>query len=233
MPPALSTDYLFAMTFANDHRVTIITDSPLRNFTSNSTLNIDHICLLQALRRVLRKLASNSESQLSTNYIQCIRRQFGEIDAKPEQSSHAAELFSQEFIGLSSKLSTECTEQSLDFTWNMVVATVWHDMQKRQLQLIEKESVSAMTFLMEHGDSAPFIAAAFLGDHFKGTSANALVCGAVVSRQQVMAYVREFADDMHAWYDYNSTLPEPLFGLDKSNIKCRCIPRHKAGNCYK
>ena len=31
--------------------------------------------------------------------------------------------------------------------------------------------------------------------------------------------------DMQAWYDYNASLSEPLFGLPQDR-HCRCLPRH-------
>lgn len=42
---------------------------------------------------------------------------------------------------------------------------------------------------------------------------------------EAAAFMTVFPDEMHAWYDYNAGLADPLFSLGRIS-RCRCLPRH-------
>jgi hypothetical protein len=70
IPPATPSDYVFAMTFANDHRVTIICDDDMgkKQQASNvplisGVLNADHSRMYHALKKHLKMMISEGGSE--------------------------------------------------------------------------------------------------------------------------------------------------------------------------
>lgn len=111
-------------------------------------------------------------------------------------------------------------------TWQeLVYAICWQKMQAESLAL-EDKIATATAFYCEHADNAPFVAAARLavgpnGAPFRGTPhTNAQ------ERCEAEAFMSQFPEEMHAWYDYNAGLEEPFFGLERMDPACRCLPRH-------
>lgn len=60
IPTGTADDYCFAMTFANDHAVTIITDGGNQTAGAPDELNYDHNEMYLNLKRRLKKICSNS-----------------------------------------------------------------------------------------------------------------------------------------------------------------------------
>ena len=94
-------------------------------------------------------------------------------------------------------------------------------LQQRQMQLHSEE------FIRCHGiNDAPFIAASTLAQ------CNSGFCSGIKPRERVLAqsFMKVNSERMHQWYYYNAQLKEPLFGLDKCDKGCFCLPRHE-GRC--
>jgi len=76
----------------------------------------------------------------------------------------------------------------------------------------EKNYRLALSFMEQHGDSAPFIACL-----------NIATSSSEKEKRAAMCFMQVFPDDCEAWYLYNEDCPDPLVKTDK---KCRCLPRH-------
>jgi len=102
-------------------------------------------------------------------------------------------------------------------TWTQILhAASWYHDNRRIIEETERADLAFM-FMLTHNDSAPFIAAMNLAEfhqhNVQSTEARAS-----------LAFMQIYAQEMHAWYDYDANSKEPM--IENVARNCRCLPRH-------
>ena len=110
------------------------------------------------------------------------------------------------------------------YNWQeLVYAVCWYRVNKSVLEVAELWTL-AQRFLNLHGDSAPFIAAAYCASC--ADTQSTFECPGEDDKKMALAFMGHFPEDMEGWYNYNASLEEPMLGLERADKACRCIPRH-------
>ena len=110
------------------------------------------------------------------------------------------------------------------YNWEEIIyAVCWYRVNRTELEVAEQWTL-AQRFLNLHGDSAPFIAAAYCASC--ADSQSSFECPGEEEKKMALAFMGHFPEDMEGWYEYNAGLEEPMLGLERSDKACRCIPRH-------
>lgn len=133
-------------------------------------------------------------------------------------------------------LAATCALQNAPgVTWRELVCAICYERVETDKREKAREVEDGLAFLATHGESAPFLAAAAVSAH-QGTldflersddaAENELGAKVGQSRRSALAFMRQFPDLMHEWYDYNARTREPIFGLEHVPRHCRCLPRH-------
>ena len=118
----------------------------------------------------------------------------------------------------------QVSSSNIIYNWQeLVYAVCWYRVNKSVLEVAELWTL-AQRFLNLHGDSAPFIAAAYCASC--ADTQSTFECPGEDEKKMALAFMGHFPEDMEGWYDYNASLEEPMLGLERTDKACRCIPRH-------
>jgi len=243
IPSGSMDDYCFAMTFANDHRVSIIYDESNLNkmqqgrtssLPSYGELNLEQTQMFNNFKKHLKILLSEQESRSSTTALAAAAEYatsplktsselWIDICGDAQQASIAFEKIHSQLLSLvSTSREFPWTDQDSCalpwLTWNHVLFAVswYHD--NRVALRDERDGDLALSFLLAHGDDAPFIAAINLASSVHTHKIDA------IEQESSLAFMRFYAEDMQQWYDYDQQAKEPVLeGIAKG---CRCLPRH-------
>lgn len=226
--PNLPIDnFRFGMTFANNHKVTIINSNHLNCKQNNSILNNDHTEMYMAMYNYVRNT----------------------FDGKFDTSKHT-EMYEALNIKLSQKWTDFCknTENAMNYyesikqilsvkdyvpnlpfklTWEVLVsAAAWYNQNKlvlEKIQLEQKkmvEEIEALEFLSEHDANIQYASMmAALRVHTDGSS----------DKQKAISYMNYFRNEMNAWYQDDSVFIEPI--VPNVAQGCRSVPRHIGRSC--
>lgn len=116
------------------------------------------------------------------------------------------------------------SSEKIQYNWEeLMCAVCWYRVNRTVFEVAEQWEL-AQKFLNLHGDSAPFIAAAYFASGVDNQSS--FVCPGEDEKKMAMAFMSHFPEDMEGWYEYNAGLEEPMLGLERADKGCRCIPRH-------
>jgi len=239
IPSGSMDDYCFAMTFANDHRVSIIYDESnlskvqgrASSLPSYGELNLEQTQMFNNFKKQLKQLLSEQESQTASiavvEYPTSPLKTSSElwIDACGgfQQAGVAYEKIRSQLLSLVSSsrefpwIDQDCCALPW-LTWNHVLFAVswYHD--NRIALRDERDRDLAYSFLLTHGDDAPFIAAINLASSVHTNKIDA------IEQESSLAFMRFYAEDMQQWYDYDLHSKEPV--LENVDKGCRCLPRH-------
>ena len=239
IPAGCMEDYVFAMTFANDHQVSIQYDdmAPVYNSSVSASrageLNLDHTRMFTAFKKHLKILLAEDDGGAHSVSAQTT------VVTSPTESplQTSPKLWSEKCGGDdAASNSFEAVRNELmkfvkfgrDYPWkepSVLPWLNWHDVLHaaswfRDNRLILKEAREAelaYTFQLTHQADAPFIAAVTLCDYHTRR----------VDRDEVlaaMAFMRFFSEEMNDWYDYDLHSKEPM--VENVAPGCRCLPRH-------
>eukprot|EP01039_Chlorochromonas_danica_P008496 gene8496-9364_t len=231
LPPGTRDDYWFAMSFANDHRVSIIAEpSTTKSRTTEGfavgagELNHDHTVMFCNFKRLVKKILADPE-ELNGRENNGFPRLMTSGQAWLERCGNDEKVAIEQFAVLQ-----PCIEALLnmrkdsfgnsaldDISFDILLHAVsWYRLNRDMLRETLKVEM-AMNFQMIHGDDAPFIAAINLMEYHTHKVDKE-------EQQAALAYMQLFSDDMQDWYDYDARNREPVIeGVAKG---CRCLPRH-------
>jgi hypothetical protein len=229
IPPGTMDDYWFAMTFANDHQVTIqqaddtCSVSTVMKDAAAGTLNAEHTKLFQSFKKQLKlMLAEPSEPESRpTSSLQSPSQKWVETCGGIEAATNcynAIETELSNFVKFGREYAWKEPSALEWLTWNDVLNAVsWYYDNKLELKEIHDSGV-ALSFSLTHGADAPFMAAIFLANYHSSSKVN--TADTAVS----LSFMKYFAEDMQEWYDYDYEQREPMI----ANVAkgCRCLPRH-------
>jgi hypothetical protein len=105
-------------------------------------------------------------------------------------------------------------------TWKNVAAAVAYFYTAKDRIAKASYRDDADIFLALHGEGAAFVAAGTLAPGQPGSSPSA------EEKRLALAYMQIYPDETNAWYDYNRSCGDPMFGLERAPGSCRCLPRH-------
>jgi hypothetical protein len=230
-------DYYFAMSFANDHRVTILPDPVGIKKTAPSKageLNSDHTLMYNNLKKQLRLILSEDESNAATGKVPnstLITDGSKWIDQHGDSKQFAQEAYEQmrpavenmlnlrrDRVRAPSKDHSDLDQDPLKhLSWNTLLeAASWYRHNRDRIKE-ERKTELGLTFSVIHGDDAAFMAAINLMEYHTHK---------VEKEEHIasFAYMQMFPDEMNGWYDYNAALKEPV--IENIAKGCRCLPRH-------
>jgi hypothetical protein len=247
IPAGISQEYVFAMTFANDHRVTIIADAPLTmmpiaasshdNQASREPgviyLNSDHTCMLANFKKQLKLIMSETDE---TNFVAAPNSElitdgtawFHHCESSRSLARTRMELMMPALENLFHMRRNSTAKRAdaaggEEMLRNLPVSLIldavsWYRHNLDQI-IQDRKGEMAMNFSLIHGDSAPFIAAM--------TAAQSQQSSSSVTPEELQAataYMHFFAEEMHEWYDLDMMSGDPL--VENVAKTCRCLPRH-------
>lgn len=245
IPPGTSDEYVFAMTFANDHRVTIISDTSMAMMPLSATgatksmmevndgtiyLNSDHSCMWNNFKKQLKLILTENDEDSFMTAANSEMITDGSAWLKYCESSRslARDRLERILPAVESLLHirkqgptpSEAEQAALrSLSVNMVLeAMSWYRHNRDQIYQ-DRKGEMAMNFSLIHGDSAPFVAAM--------TAAQSKISASSVAQDEVQAataYMHFFSEEMQEWYDIDATSDDPL--VENVAKGCRCLPRH-------
>ena len=125
---------------------------------------------------------------------------------------------------LNSRIQSSNNYEKVLYNWeDLMCAVCWYRVNRNILETAEQWDM-AETFLNIHGESAPFIAAAYCASSMDDQST--FECPGEDEKKMALAFMSHFPYDMEGWYEYNASLEEPMLGLERADKNCMCIPRH-------
>ena len=217
IPPGNASEFYFASTLANDHTLTVIDEgsklcgAPCR---SNAQHLENYSCFIRYLKRVVSgKENESTVRELAENWISL----HGNSDDAFVAYQNVAEIIDKIIRGSDIRAFGPLPKF---LTWRSILFAVgWNLLKSEELEqriLIER----ADNFYVEHGESAPFMAASMLFDyHVQNVTEE--------DRQRARSFMLIYSDEQHSWYDYNDSLEESMLSQDgKVVVGCRCLPRH-------
>lgn len=249
IPPGSAADYCFAMTFANDHKVTILYDNADEKVNIPSAekqgllLNMEHTKMYNSLKKHIKTIVLSAENmegiQLfndEQSYEMCSpllrdeSRWLSLFNGSNDEALKAYELLKNTLYPIlntkpkASELASSDSISSLSWlTWDMLLDGIsWYKENKRKIQ-IDISTDLANCFYSQHIDDATFIAAFNLIDYYNSKADTE-------DKRSALAFMQIYEFEMQSWYDYNANLRDPL--IDNIDKNCRCLPRHTK-NCPK
>ena len=232
--PITSNDYnsyCFAMTFANDHQISIVNDISIVGMNINIMSN-DHKEMLNNLRRIIRKMMYDDNYNITNDMIiiaNTFQKQFNNdinITMKYYENYYPIiHSFIYNYIKIysndnNSNYKPIIWSEMIDIiTWKQLYQLVVWNCVNKQYLLNEIDIEKSNQFFEEYQESAPFMAAAILANTTNKTFDEMKISSA-------KAFMKVYSNDMNDWYNYNATLKEPLLGLENMCPKCVCLPRH-------
>ena len=190
------------MTFANDHCVTIIPNLAQVSPDFNNVLNDDHVRMLHALRRRLKKIMSGHTSIPKSK----VNDMAATWEIQHETASAAAlayesiEPFIRLLIGIQPALGSTDTGHDTNIsmvTWQQIVFAVCWETTNRDRIESERQTANAHKFFKLFGESAPFLAAAGLAE-FSGPLGK-LYEPQIVNREDALAFMVHYPMEMNEW----------------------------------
>lgn len=233
LPAGTRDDYWFAMTFANDHRVTLLPDGPAAApVIGGGTLNPEQSAMYGNFKKAIKRLlAEDGSGRESTNLAIVATRPrivgsssaWVEMCGGEKEAAMRWDLIRSDVMGLigaaprKESKDDEDAQHVAGVTFSMLLdAASWARLHRERL--LEDERINAaMLFQALHQDDAPFLAAVACMDYHSHR---------VTKEDQAaaLAYMSVFSEEMQDWYDYDAKAREPVIdGLAKG---CRCLPRH-------
>jgi len=236
IPAGAMEDYVFAMTFANDHQVTIQYDdmapsmNPVGEARREGELNIEHTRMFTAFKKQLKLLLAEDDVPINSSASAVIATPVSALKTSAKawvETCGGEDAANNCFEAVRTELS-KFMKFGREYPWkepsvlpwllwrDVVDAASWyHD---NRLALREaRETELAYTFQLTHQADAPFIAAVTLCDFHSRRAEKEEV-------QAALAYMRLFAEEMNEWYDYDAQSREPM--VENVAKGCRCLPRH-------
>lgn len=218
------TDYLFAMTFANDHKATIV-HSVDKTTTPTGTLNSDHSEMYQSVKRIARKLISGCDfSSIDDMHLfQRYSENWENLCGSKSECLDKMRLFDPIVDTVLQKSNTsgdagDSRNYPISPTWDNVFSSIcWRYLNKEEIEREESLSL-ATTFLSDNKESAAFVAAALFSTNRLDPHCSEM--------KRAKAFMSIYKDEMNEWYCYNANLKEPLLGLEHVPKGCMCLPRH-------
>lgn len=275
IPVGSCDDYYFAMTFANNHQVTIIPDCNMFNqieapqATTASVnegvekiqqiyhLNTDQSEMYFNMKHMITEICKNNDfSAFDFEFLVMHSSKWEERTIrKMEFSSHRAstsapvtELGDSDrnsvvnkgydrmkvYIDMITKDgrsgdTTIVDSQGQDLTQNaptwedLLGAACWSRLHQERLER-ERQTILSEEFIIEHQDSASFMAAVLLSPSMIESASREAVARA-------KAYMKLNPEEMQSWYEYNAIMVQDVGeslipGLESVARDCRCLPRH-------
>lgn len=267
IPIGSCEDYYFAMTFANNHQVSIIPD-PFSNHTSQRVLDLSE----------RNALAGESVYHLNPNQSEMyfnLRNQLIQLSKPGDNTSFDHEFLVtwsskwEEYVRIKNEVRVPETDESMDdrqSLMNMDIGQAYNEMKcyidmiikddglspdwslgtqfsrqniptwdhilgaccwsRLHFEEIDRQNSAILSheFIIEHQDSASFIAAYVL-------SPNVIESSSPDTIRRAKAYMILNPDEMNEWYDYNVCMVRDcgeslVAGLESVPTSCRCLPRH-------
>lgn len=238
IPIGTMDDYCFAMTFANDHRVSILSDDWNKNrkhqvntTTPSGELNLEQSYMFNNFKKQLKLLLLENNSSKNSN----VSNEYGTSPLKVDpqlwihECNNDNNLASSNFELIRTQIlkfvttsrefpwinKESCLIPSL--TWNKILyASSWYHENRIAIQEAHDAEL-AYNFYLTHIDDAPFIAAVNLAEIYSH-KVNRL------EQEASLAFMRFYSEEMQQWYEYDYESKEPV--LENVAKKCRCLPRH-------
>lgn len=239
IPVGTLEDYTFAMTFANDHRVSIVTEeesSVDRKAPSAGELNASHSQMFNNFKKHLRLIMAGEEEGAAGskpwNTADCfgdcqaptplmtMGTEWVELCGDMQSAEKLFDMLRPDVDALISHRRQGLFGEDSAVPWmtfdKLLHAASWHRVNRAIVQE-SRDAELAFAFFLQHQDDAPFIAAVNLGEYHahKVEPADA---------QASLAFMRFYTEEMQAWYDYDAQSREPV--IENVALGCRCLPRH-------
>jgi hypothetical protein len=224
-------DYLFGMTFANDHKITMLDDQNISNAYLNNDTNSDHLEMMFHYKKYLKDIFIG-KSDLTLSIRDEYASKWDELyDNDMDASRVAIQTTHSELLNnIIGKRTFDSNNNNnnnylllnINISWkNILYAICYLNKYNDKLSIKEQEE-NSLLFILEHGfENSPFMAAVVLSNECQSSN---------VSITRAKDYMKFNSFVMNEWYDYNMNNIEPLFGLEKVAKTCFCLPRHKS-NC--
>lgn len=235
IPPGSIEEYVFAMTFANDHKVAIIYE-PFGNKTNSDTrvksgeLNPEHSAMYNCLKRQLKTIYADDDDITAKPGLNPIMTDGSKFLASCDGSNAmASERFNdirvatEAFLGIkyssnaddrNSQLENSLGKLSLN---DLVEAISWYRLNRERLRT-ELRADLAYTFSVSNGEDAPFLAAMTALDYQNKRMSKDEAQGA-------LSFMEFFQEEMNEWYFYDSQSRDPV--IENVAKGCCCLPRHQ------
>jgi hypothetical protein len=231
IPTGSADDYVFAMSFANDHRVTIQPEALGAKKSAPSKageLNSDHTVMYNHLKKQLKSILIDPDesktecpppSKLMTNGSRWVELCGSSQAAKQEYEKVKPSI--DKLFSFKADKSVDGPDPLEEMSWNVLIEAISWYRQNRDRLKEEKKTELGLNFSVIYGDDAAFMAAMNLAEYHTHK----------VEKEETtasLAYMHMFPEEMNAWYDYNASLKEPV--IENIAKGCRCLPRHTR-NC--
>eukprot|EP01038_Epipyxis_sp_PR26KG_P011614 gene11614-15552_t len=249
IPPGTADDYCFAMTFANDHRVSIIIDlNSSINKTSavaiddqilaSGQLNPDHTFMYQSLKKQLKLIMSEGEVEKSDNksvLLICDERngddrkdwaeKWLEFCGDTRTSAEYYELVKPELnsllnIGRKSFENANTNENKSGIAWLTWQKLLWAVSWYRENRELMKQQ--------ETTELAYSFWLTYMEDAPFRAAMNLVEYHTHAvdndERKASLAFMKVYSTEMQEWYDYDINSSEPF--IERVDKNCRCLPRH-------
>lgn len=232
IPTGTMDEYTFAMTFANDHRVSIIyeplgmsKEAPKRN----GELNTDHTAMFNSLKKNIKNILADScdddpHGHVPTSGLMTTGEKWLELCGNDDVSArdHYNELkslldciFGGKRSSDAANLSSLIKKDSIfhNISWKTLLEAVSWYRHNRDRFKQEQKYHFALNFAQCFGEDAPFIAAYRAANRAEKSE-----------MEEALAYMQFFSEEMNTWYDYDSKSSDPM--IENIAKNCRCLPRH-------
>lgn len=246
-------DLMFAMTFANDHKATVISKTPFI-YSGIEALNNQHSLMHQSFRKHLRRMIVSDpnieitdemrrNSMIWISYIDSIKKIGNEADGSGNQDTILMGSFTmiEPFINMiiQNYSNYDNSDDSGKIgkvipTWQLVYqAACWRIVNKDIIDH-ELKLELAKLFFMQHQESSAFMAATILSNQSNSLGRRGATdreCNRInfddKSIKEAKAFMQIYSEEMNAWYEYNNSLDDPLLDTRHMAKRCKCVPR-----CY-
>jgi hypothetical protein len=246
LPVGTKDDYWFAMTFANDHRVSILYNAPpspigplAAKTNHGGQLNPDHTIMYANFKKQLKKILVDPDDLAIHPSSSAYQDDQCKLLTEPDEwlalcgwdDKVAYERFQVIKEGIEQALAMRritVDENSLDdattaigqvraMTFKQLLAAAsWYRKNRDHLREQEKAD-KALNFSLIHGDDAPFIAAISLVEYYQNKVGKE-------EQAAAFAYMQMFSEEMQSWYEYDAGSREPV--IENVARGCVCLPRH-------
>lgn len=249
IPSGSMHDYCFAMTFANDHRVTILTEptpameikpvsyTGIENKYYTIQLNVEQTMMLNSLKKHLKALLNSICDDFTvttdanfTSPLLTDGKEWLSICGSSDAASKAYDAFKPliDIVLNASSLRDSCSPEKIEelrlFAKNPLFKwkNIAHAINWHRVNHLESMEIQKI----EMGNNFYLM----YGDDAPFKAALNLAEYHVHNvdpdeRKASLAFMHLFADDMNEWYDYDAKSKEPM--VDHIDKKCRCLPRHR------
>lgn len=216
--------YYFGSTFANDHKIGILQGMDVIS-NPDCKVSSDQYTMVKSSVKALDDLVRNRAASVPIFFRQLTEEWERSVVEPRDRFIAYQELENLIPRDKTLSLKTLCDIPSLsEMSWKYLFSVMsWGALNVDAYEEYTREGL-AMNHIGNHGDAAAFMAAEICHqaqtDKKVETSKNC---------KEARAYMIYFSEDMHAWYDYNNGLEDPI--IPKSVPNCRCLPRHSRCAC--